>query len=71
MEHPGQFRDNQEQVYTLMSVFTGRLHQWVSWRQPSESGRVVILLPMFFFFCKQISSLGSANRMECLLEDNN
>lgn len=48
MQHPGQFRDNQERVYTLMRVFTGRLHQWVGWRQSSESGRVVIILLMFF-----------------------
>lgn len=48
MLHPGQFRDNQVRVYTLMRVFTGRLHQWVGWRQSSESGRVVIILLMFF-----------------------
>lgn len=48
MQHPGQFRDNQDQVYTLMSIFTGRLHQWVSWRQSSESDCVVIILLMFF-----------------------
>lgn len=48
MQHPGQFRDNQAWVYTLMRVFTGRLHQWVGWKQSSESGRVVIILLMFF-----------------------
>lgn len=48
MLHPGQFHDNQVRVYTLMRVFTGRLHQWVGWRQWSESGPVVIILLMFF-----------------------
>lgn len=48
MQHPGQFCDNQERVYTLMRVFTGRLHQWIGWRQSSESGHVVIILLMFF-----------------------